>query len=131
MQLDVVFLVSLHKGLFCVFNKVLGLKVVFLFLCCIRLVMDPNQPSNGGDLDDEALWFIFMCMLYRKIKNRQRAIRYDSILSGDDRVTEFLNGHWEWTFNRSHMMRDCFLRFFSILEGTGRLLPSRLVSFLE
>ena len=93
--------------------------------------MDPNQPTNGGDLDDEELWFIFICTLYRQIKNRQRAIRYNSILSGDDRVTEFLNGHWEWIFNRTCMTRDCFVRFVSILEGTGRLLLSRSVSISE
>ena len=65
--------------------------------------MDLNQPSNGDDLDKQALCFFFISMLYQQIKKQKRAIRYNSILSGDDQVTEFLNGHWERIFNRTNM----------------------------
>ncbi|KAL5544267.1 hypothetical protein UlMin_008051 [Ulmus minor] len=69
-------------------------------------------------------------MFYQQIKKQQRAIKYNSILSGDDRVTEFLHGHWEQIFNRTRMTRECFVRFCTIMEGTCRLLPSRSV-FVE
>ena len=55
--------------------------------------MDPNQPTNGDELDKLAVWFFLIGLLYRQIMKRQRAIRYNSVLTGDDRVTEFLNGH--------------------------------------
>ena len=46
-------------------------------------------------------------------------------------MMEFLNGHWERIFNRTRMTRECFVRFSGILEGIGRLLPSRSVSVEE
>ena len=73
--------------------------MVFLFLCCNKLHMDNNQPSNGDDLDDKALCFIFMCMMYRQIKDQQSTIRYNSILTGHDRMMEFINGDKERIFN--------------------------------
>ena len=53
--------------------------------------MDPNQSPNGDELDKQAVWFFFIGLLYRQIMKRQRAIRYNSLLTEDDRVTEFLN----------------------------------------
>ena len=46
-------------------------------------------------------------------------------------MMEFLHGHWESIFNRTCMTRDCFILFFSIIEQTGRLIPSRAVSVEE
>ena len=46
-------------------------------------------------------------------------------------MTEFFHRHWERIFNRTHMTRDCFVRFSSILEQTGRIIPSRAVSVEE
>ena len=87
--------------------------------------------GNVDCLDDLAFWWVFFGMFYQQIKKRQRAIRYNSILTRDDRVTEFLHGHWERIFNRKCMTRDCFIPFSSIMEQTGRLIPSRAVSVEE
>ena len=57
--------------------------------------MDPSQSGNADYLDDLAFWWVFFGMFYQQIKKRQRAIRYNNILTGDDRVIEFLHGHWE------------------------------------
>ena len=57
--------------------------------------MDRNRPSNNRDMDEAALWTAFMSSLYCQITDRQTAIRYNSRLTGHDRVAEFLNGHWE------------------------------------
>ena len=93
--------------------------------------MDPYQPSNNDYLDELTVWWFFFGMFYQQIKKQQRAIRYNSILSGDDRLTDFLYGHWERIFNRTCMTRECFVSFSTIMEGTGKLLPSRSVSVEE
>ena len=46
-------------------------------------------------------------------------------------MREFLHGHWERIFNRTLITRDYFVRFSSILEQTGRLIPLRAVSLEE
>ncbi len=93
--------------------------------------MDPSDSGNADYWEDMACWWFFFGMFYLQIKKRQRAIRYNSMLTGDDRVTEFLQGHWERIFNRTRMTRDCFVRLSSIMEQTGRLAPSRAVSVEE
>ncbi|KAL5543294.1 hypothetical protein UlMin_011004 [Ulmus minor] len=93
--------------------------------------MDAGDSNNGDSFEDLSFWWVFFGMFYQLLKKRQRAIRYNSILTADDRVTEFLHGHWERIFNRTRMTRDCFVRFSSIMEQTGRLTPSRAVSVEE
>ncbi|KAL5574421.1 hypothetical protein UlMin_016120 [Ulmus minor] len=93
--------------------------------------MDAGDSNNGDSFEDLSFWWVFFGMFYQLLKKRQRAIRYNSILTGDDRVTEFLHGHWERIFNRTRMTRDCFVRLSSIMEQTGRLTPSRAVSVEE
>ncbi|KAL5576959.1 hypothetical protein UlMin_018658 [Ulmus minor] len=93
--------------------------------------MDPNQPSQGDSLDELAVWWCYFGIFYKQINRRQREIRYNNILTGDDRVREFLHGHWERIFNRMRMTRECFVRFSTILEGSGRLRLSRAVSVEE
>ncbi|KAL5575849.1 hypothetical protein UlMin_017548 [Ulmus minor] len=93
--------------------------------------MDVGDSNNGDSFEDLSFWWVFFGMFYQLLKKRQRAIRYNSILTGDDRVTEFLHGHWERIFNRTRMTRDCFVRLSSIMEQTGRLTPSRAVSVEE
>ena len=93
--------------------------------------MDAGESGNADCFDDLTFWWLFFGMFYRQLKKWQKAIRYNSILTGDDRVTEFLHGHWEHIFNRTRMSRDCFVRLSSIMEQTGRLTPSRAVSVEE
>ena len=93
--------------------------------------MDAGDSNNGDSVEDLSFWWVFFGMFYQLLKKRQRAIRYNSILTADDRVTEFLHGHWERIFNRTRMTRDCFVRLSSIMEQTGRLTPSRAVSVEE
>ncbi|KAL5582602.1 hypothetical protein UlMin_015044 [Ulmus minor] len=93
--------------------------------------MDAGDSNNGDSFEDLSFWWVFFGMFYQLLKKRQRAIRYNSILTADDRVTEFLHGHWERIFNRTRMTRDCFVRFSSIMEQTGRLTASRAVSVEE
>ncbi|KAL5554850.1 hypothetical protein UlMin_037086 [Ulmus minor] len=93
--------------------------------------MDAGDSNNGDSFEDLSFWWVFFGMFYQLLRKRQRAIRYNSILTADDRVTEFLHGHWERIFNRTRMTRDCFVRLSSIMEQTGRLTPSRAVSVEE
>ncbi|KAL5564093.1 hypothetical protein UlMin_027257 [Ulmus minor] len=93
--------------------------------------MDVGESGNADYFDDLTFWWLFFGMFYQQLKKRHRAIRYNSILTGDDRVMEFLHGHWERIFNRTRMSRDCFVWLSSILEQTGRLTPSRAVSVEE
>ena len=65
--------------------------------------MDAGDSNNGDSFEDLSFWWVFFGMFYQLLKKRQRAIRYNSILTGDDRVTEFLHGHWERIFNRTRM----------------------------
>ncbi|KAL5552924.1 hypothetical protein UlMin_040325 [Ulmus minor] len=93
--------------------------------------MDAGDSNNGDSFEDLSFWWVFFGMFYQLLKKRQSAIRYNSILTADDRVTEFLHGHWERIFNKTRMTRDCFVRISSIMEQTGRLTPSRAVSVEE
>ncbi|KAL5569766.1 hypothetical protein UlMin_026341 [Ulmus minor] len=93
--------------------------------------MDTGESGNADCFDDLTFWWLFFGMFYQQLKKRQRAIRYNSILTADDRVTDFLHGYWERIFKKTHMTRDCFVRLSSIMEQTSRLTPSRAVSVEE
>ncbi|KAL5564974.1 hypothetical protein UlMin_028138 [Ulmus minor] len=91
-----------------------------------------NNSFDGSSSDDEDDFMMLQFVLsMQQSPAIQRTPCTTSVLTGHERMVEFLNGHYERMHNRFRMTTNCFMRLANMFEETGRLTHGRKVSVQE